>query len=415
MAEQATLTPLAEKLQASKQFIMQKNFVSAWEILQSARGETSQASATEQEELFYQMGVCLNGMERPMEAINFLGRALKMADAAQDASAQARDLEELGGANHQRGDFRQAEALYNRAHQIYQQLEDAPGIARGHRNLAGVRVDLGLATQAARDFQTARELFSKLEDTEGVATCVTNLALLTYRHKGREAAIQDYQQHLAQGDSSHYLVFNNLGFLQLMEQQLAGARENLSKGVEDCQKRGVEDDNLGLLYLNLGVIDILENQLDQGQENLDKAAVIFTRYPVGKAVLVAVLPPQAHEIAKFIVAEDGHKMSITFLNSAIVALLRGQVAEAQQLAQKAVELDREQGYPYAVLGWIFRTAGDQQAAGHAFRRALMKEPNNPVYKQSLDQTNPYLGMKVGRNEPCPCNSGKKFKKCHGAG
>jgi preprotein translocase subunit SecA len=26
--------------------------------------------------------------------------------------------------------------------------------------------------------------------------------------------------------------------------------------------------------------------------------------------------------------------------------------------------------------------------------------------------NPYTG--VGRNDPCPCGSGKKFKKCHGA-
>jgi preprotein translocase subunit SecA len=24
------------------------------------------------------------------------------------------------------------------------------------------------------------------------------------------------------------------------------------------------------------------------------------------------------------------------------------------------------------------------------------------------------GQKVGRNEPCPCGSGKKYKKCHGA-
>ena len=23
-------------------------------------------------------------------------------------------------------------------------------------------------------------------------------------------------------------------------------------------------------------------------------------------------------------------------------------------------------------------------------------------------------MKVGRNDPCPCGSGKKFKNCHGA-
>jgi len=23
--------------------------------------------------------------------------------------------------------------------------------------------------------------------------------------------------------------------------------------------------------------------------------------------------------------------------------------------------------------------------------------------------------KIGRNDPCPCGSGKKYKKCHGAG
>ena len=25
------------------------------------------------------------------------------------------------------------------------------------------------------------------------------------------------------------------------------------------------------------------------------------------------------------------------------------------------------------------------------------------------------GQKVGRNDPCPCGSGKKYKKCHGRG
>lgn len=25
----------------------------------------------------------------------------------------------------------------------------------------------------------------------------------------------------------------------------------------------------------------------------------------------------------------------------------------------------------------------------------------------------FMGMKVGRNDPCPCDSGKKFKHCHG--
>jgi preprotein translocase subunit SecA len=30
-----------------------------------------------------------------------------------------------------------------------------------------------------------------------------------------------------------------------------------------------------------------------------------------------------------------------------------------------------------------------------------------------DEGNGYMGMKVGRNDPCPCGSGKKFKQCHG--
>ena len=32
-------------------------------------------------------------------------------------------------------------------------------------------------------------------------------------------------------------------------------------------------------------------------------------------------------------------------------------------------------------------------------------PQQPVRKE----------VTVGRNEPCPCGSGKKFKNCHGAG
>jgi preprotein translocase subunit SecA len=37
----------------------------------------------------------------------------------------------------------------------------------------------------------------------------------------------------------------------------------------------------------------------------------------------------------------------------------------------------------------------------------------PAPQASAVATSPYAG--VGRNDPCPCGSGKKFKKCHGAG
>ena len=30
-----------------------------------------------------------------------------------------------------------------------------------------------------------------------------------------------------------------------------------------------------------------------------------------------------------------------------------------------------------------------------------------------EEAKKYAGMHIGRNDPCPCGSGKKFKVCHG--
>jgi len=50
-----------------------------------------------------------------------------------------------------------------------------------------------------------------------------------------------------------------------------------------------------------------------------------------------------------------------------------------------------------------------QVAIEAFDAAL--EGRRPGERQG---TIVHDGPKVGRNEPCPCGSGKKYKKCHGA-
>ena len=35
-------------------------------------------------------------------------------------------------------------------------------------------------------------------------------------------------------------------------------------------------------------------------------------------------------------------------------------------------------------------------------------------REKSEQANTANQAKVGRNEPCPCGSGKKYKHCHGA-
>jgi len=58
----------------------------------------------------------------------------------------------------------------------------------------------------------------------------------------------------------------------------------------------------------------------------------------------------------------------------------------------------------------------QHAAPESLAAPPQSEPLQDVGQQAALSTEPFVreGRKVGRNEPCPCGSGKKYKHCHGA-
>ncbi|OGT34257.1 MAG: preprotein translocase subunit SecA [Gammaproteobacteria bacterium RBG_16_51_14] len=70
-----------------------------------------------------------------------------------------------------------------------------------------------------------------------------------------------------------------------------------------------------------------------------------------------------------------------------------------------------------------RTEKDVEAAEHMHEHAREMKYNHPAAPNALNESpdpdktinEPYVRgqRKVGRNEPCPCGSGKKYKQCHG--
>jgi preprotein translocase subunit SecA len=46
---------------------------------------------------------------------------------------------------------------------------------------------------------------------------------------------------------------------------------------------------------------------------------------------------------------------------------------------------------------------------------IVQEPTQEEVSTKKNKINPkYNGEKISRNDPCPCGSGKKYKKCCGA-
>ena len=95
------------------------------------------------------------------------------------------------------------------------------------------------------------------------------------------------------------------------------------------------------------------------------------------------------------------------MNNRIASILtRGQIPEMQQQQEvrEAAPEERTQRQQYTEQKAELNDPAQQAAANHDTRENI-EENHTPLVKDKLP----------GRNDPCPCGSGKKFKNCHGKG
>ena len=94
------------------------------------------------------------------------------------------------------------------------------------------------------------------------------------------------------------------------------------------------------------------------------------------------------------------------MNNRIASILtRGQIPEIeQQQVREAAPEQRSQRYNEQ-RGEQLSDLAQQAAANQDTREGARQQSHQPIVKDRLP----------GRNDPCPCGSGKKFKNCHGRG
>ena len=102
------------------------------------------------------------------------------------------------------------------------------------------------------------------------------------------------------------------------------------------------------------------------------------------------------------------------LFQAMLSNLRQQVTSTLMRVEirEAVEAPPPQA-PEAYGHHIDATTGEDDF-GEGALATIARDDTRAVTADQRDPKNPTTWGRVGRNEPCPCGSGKKFKHCHGA-
>jgi preprotein translocase subunit SecA len=106
---------------------------------------------------------------------------------------------------------------------------------------------------------------------------------------------------------------------------------------------------------------------------------------------------------------------IKFDTVTILATLDVQVKSPEQIEReeeaRRARLNRALQAQHAEAASLAQLSGADEP--QALPQGGARQPAPPIPMQQPQQRPARAAPKVGRNQPCPCGSGKKFKNCHG--
>ena len=379
-----------------------------------------------------QVGFYLYGRAAYAEALPLYERALAIREKALGPGhpAVAASLNNLAELYRARGAYERALPLYERALAIFEKAlgPGHPDVATSLNNLALLHYDQGGYERALPLYERALTIFEKALGTghPTVAQSLNNLAALHYARGAYERALPLCERALAIREKAlgpgHPTVaqsLNNLAelyrargayecVLPLCDRALAITEKALGPGHPDV---ATSLNNLAFLY--------------DAQGAYERALPLYER---ALAIREKALGPRHPDVAQ------------SLNNLAELYRVQGAYERALPLCERALAIREKAlgpGHPDVAtslnnLAALYDDQGAYERALPLYERALTifekaLGPGHPSTKQLIanlaalrikagqQSTGSAAGnMKVSRNDPCPCGSGKRYKHCHGA-
>ena len=177
-----------------------------------------------------------------------------------------------------------------------------------------------------------------------------------------------------------------------------GIRELCVKAADEAYAN--KEQNVGSDLMRNVEKQIMLRQLDfHWKEHL--AAMDHLRQGIGLRSYAQKNPKQEYKREAF---EMFGAMLEQVKHDAISILARIRIQSEQELAEMAAQRRKEEAMQYKHAQASALGQGQASAAGVGGQSTPAAEPAAPFVRD---------GRKVGRNEPCPCGSGNKYKQCHG--
>jgi tetratricopeptide (TPR) repeat protein len=258
---------------------------------------------------------------------------------------------DLGQLYSEKEEWDDALGCFNRAKKIFEQMGHQEKESLCLVHIGHTEGGRGQVDAAMDSYQKAMELYKKADNLTGVANVASQMALLQYEQKNYGKAERLYQEALE--------VFRKK---------------------EDAEGEANMLSNLGTLHFQI-------QQMDKAQEEFEQALTLLRNmnHPLG--------------------------ISGVLTNLSYIYEGKGQYGDAYAQLSEAREIYEQLQMTQEMEAIDQRIKTMDQKAGKSLEK--MRSDLFPGLSGSSLKTKK-SDTKIGRNEPCPCGSGKKYKKCCGA-
>jgi tetratricopeptide (TPR) repeat protein len=220
---------------------------------------------------------------------------------------------------------------------------------------------------------------------------------------GSSQAAYEWHAQLVDAAPNHAELRNNLGFILLFRGDIAEARRSLERATELGFGADVH-------WINRGVADALLGDLGSAESHL-RMAVEHAKGEVAAEVVLLSNDAAAGDLSSSrVVLTAGSARAIARCNLGYVLHKMG--AEGASIVfDEAVHEEKKLSFTLRAAGWFYHSLSQHRRARLFFGQARQREPHHPMNDWEVEVLPRYYFFQGGRNDPCCCGSGEKFKSC----
>jgi len=387
------------------------------------------------------IGLVLHNKGDLKGALDKYQESLNIQQEIGNKSGIASSLNNIGSVFHYKGDLKGALDKYQESLNIQQEIGDKSGFAVSLNNIGSVLHDKGDFKGALDKYQKSLNIQQEIGDKSGIANSLYNIGNVFYEKRDLKGALDKYQKSLnirqEIGDKSGIASsLNNIGIVFRVKGNLKGAldkhQESLNIRQEIGDKSGIASslNSIGNVLHNKGD---LKGALDKYQESLhikqeigDKAGIATSLNNIGSVLhdkddFKGTL--NKYQESLNIQQEIGSKKDISTTHYNLGMLYKKEKSYVLSLQHLflAYALENQIGIKKQ------KTLNDINSIRKTLGLARFKEIAKGCFDSLHEELKPYLNLqeftvdktvryeskRPGRNDPCPCGSGKKYKKCCG--